>query len=472
MPTLITRGVSSAYAFGLTTATGGRFGWMAMLTPSPSYQVSTYGIRITSGGSYVLGTSFGATGYGSEYVVTIDTTGTTISSNTVFDNSGSNLYNNVNDIALDTSDNIYSVGWRYQATPSCCGSYTYAYWVGFSKTNASSSNLGSTYFGSGSGVNPYFTSIGRFSDGTMLISGYTYTNNTWPAIVKLNSSLTTVSWGFQKNSSVNFVAATAIDSSDNVVALQIENGNGRLNILKITSAGSITYKKYLSGFGNYFWGTFAQGTTSKPTFDSSSNIYFTGNYFYQQPACCCNFYYLPRSMALSVDSTSSTLRFAKGYVGNSTIQNPTAMVKDSSDNMYFANYYNGNGTIIFKINSSGVLQWARSITGSATPYTGITGTTNITIDGTNFVISMMGLSTNRVFVLKMPTDGSGSGTSFSLGGFTFTYGTPTDFSVIDLTGLTISTDTSSSWTSYTPSLTTTGIAPAASTAYTITNKKI
>ena len=449
---------------------------MAQLASSISLGISAYALRVTSTGSYVVNLRMEYAD-GVEYLVTLDSTGTTISATTVFEDSPSNLANNAVDLVLDASDNIYSIGRRVVATPSCCGTFNYGYWTAVSKTNSSSSNLGSTYFGTGSSGAPYFTNISKFSDNTVLIAGFTLSNNAWPAIVKLNSALTSVSWGLQKNSNVYLPVTASIDTSDNVIALQVENSSGRLNILKITSAGSITYKKFLNGFGNYYWGTFAQGAVSKPVFDASSNIYFTGNYFYQSPACCCNFYYLPRAMAVSVDSTASTLRFAKGYVSsNGTIQGPTTPAKDSSDNMYFASYYTGaqgTGTIIMKINSSGVLQWARTITQSGYPPTvPTTGVTDIAIDGTNFVLSMSGGGAGKSFVLKMPTDGSGSGTTFSLGGLTYVYGTPTDFSVVDLTGLTIATDASSSWTSYTPTLTTTGLAPAASTVFTVTNKKI
>lgn len=474
MPTLITRGVSSAYAFGLTTATGGRFGWMSKLTSSVSLGLTAYAVRVASTGSYVLGLRR-EYAEGVEYLVTLDSTGTTISAATVFQDSPSNLANSVVDILLDSSDNIYSIGRRVIATPSCCGTFTYAYWNAVSKTNASSSNLGSTYFGTGNASAGYFTNISKFSDGTILICGFTFTNNAWPAIVKLNSALTTVSWGFQKNSNVYLPVTASIDASDNVLALQVENSSSRLNILSITSAGSITYKKFLNGFSAYFW-SLSQGSVSKPVFDASTNSYFTGNYFYQVISCCTAYYY-PRSMLLSLDSTSSTLRFAKGYVSSGgAIQGPTTPAKDSSDNMYFASYYTGaqgTGTIIIKTNSSGVLQWARTITQSGyPPTTPTTGVTDIAVDGTNFVLSMSGGGASTSVVLKMPTDGSGGGTTFALGGLTYVYGIPTDFSVVDLTGLTVATDTSSSWTSYTPTLTTTGLAPAASTVFTVTNKKI
>ncbi len=195
------------------------------------------------------------------------------------------------------------------------------------------------------------------------MSGY-YSSSQYPTIIKLNSTLTSISWGLQNVDTTTKAVRADIDSSDNVVGLLV-NGN-QLNIIKTNSSGTITYKKYLNGFSSYYWGSFAIGTVSKPTFDSSNNIYFTGHYFYQEISgcCCCIISYLPRSMAISVNSTGTTLSFAKGYVGSTSIQSPTTPVKDSSDNMYFANYYNGTagaGVIIFKLNSSGVLQWARAI---------------------------------------------------------------------------------------------------------------
>jgi hypothetical protein len=471
MPTIITRGAASVQAFGLMSS-GGTYGWMAQLTASSSFYVSAYAIRVTSTGSYVIGTSFGGASYGSEYVVTINSTGTAISSNTTFQNSGSNLYNNVYDITLDSSDNIYSVGRRYEATPSCCCTFNFAYWDAVTKTDSASSNLGSSYFSGGTAGAGLFSSLDKFSDGTILMSGY-YSLDQRPTIFKLNSTLTTLSWGLKNEDTSSRPVRTNIDGSNNVVGLLV-NGS-QLNIIKTNSSGTITYKKYLNGFGSYYWGSFAIGTVSKPTFDSSNNIYFTGHYFYQEPIGCCCFVYLPRSMALSVNSTGTTLSFAKGYVGDNTISTPTAMVKDSSDNMYFANYYNGTsgqGVIIFKINSSGVLQWARAIVQSSTGLTVGNGFTNLAIDGTNFVLAMSSSTIRKAYILKMPTDGSGSGSNFSMNSKTFSYVTPTDFSVVDLTGLSLTTDAGSTWSSSAPTLTTTGIAPAVSTAYTIQNKKI
>ena len=472
MPTIITRGLASAQAFGLMSS-GGTYGWMAQLTSSASFYIAAYALRVNSTGSYVIGTSFGGASYGSEYLVTINSTGTAISSNTVFENSGSNLYNNVYDITLDSSDNAYSVGRRYSATPSCCCTFDYAYWDAVTKTDSASSNLGSTYFGNGSSGAGFFTNISKFSDGTILISGYN--TDSRPAMVKLNSALTSVSWGLRNNDNVNYQLTTGIDSTDSVVGLRV-NTNA-LNIIKTNSSGTVTYRKNMNGFSGGFWNAPNPGVTSKTTFDASDNIYFTGHYFYQEiSGCCCCISYLPRSMAVSVDSTATTIRFAKKYEGSTSIQTPTAFVKDSSDNMYFANYYNGTsgqGVIIFKLNSSGVLQWARAIIQSQVSlYVYTTGVTTLAIDGTNFVLAMGSGTLRKAYVLKMPTDGSGSGSNFSMNSKTFSYVTPTDFSVVDITGLSLVTESGSSYTSYTPTLTTTGIAPAVSTAYTIQNKKI
>lgn len=465
MPLLGTRGIASDRGFGVFTSTG-VVGWAVLFTSASSLASYPYAIKVTSTGSYVVGLVYAYSDY-VEYLVTINGSGTAITSETNFWDNANSLSNNVVDLVLDSTDNIYSVGRRSLTT--CCSPSNY--WVAISKTDSASSNIRSTYFGAGNTNAPYFSNIGKFSDGTILISGFTYSNNAWPAIVKLNSALTAVSWGLQKNSNVYLPVTTGIDGSDNILAFQVENSNSRLNILSITSAGSITYKKFLSGFSAYNWSSVGgQGAVSKPIFDASNNSYFTGNYFYSVVVCCTTYYY-PRSMLLSLDSTSSTLRFAKGYVSSGgAIQGPSAIAKDSSGNMYFASYYTGaqgTGTIIIKTNSSGVLQWARTITQSTnSPTIPTVGVADIAIDGANFVLAASRGNGNGSIVLKMPTSGAGSGSSFVLGGRTYSYSTPTDFSVVDLTGLTISTDASSSWTSYAVSLTNPGIAPVASSFYT------
>jgi len=229
MPTIITRGLASAQAFGLMSS-GGTYGWMAQLTASASQYVTAYALRVTSTGSYVIGTSFGGASYGSEYLVTINSTGTAISSNTTFQNPGSNLYNNVYDITLDSSDNVYSVGRRYIATPSCCCTFNYTYWASLTKTDASSTNLGSIYFAGGGTSTNYFRNINRFSDGSILISGYTLNTNNWPAMVKFNSTITSVLWSKQNEDAVFNSLYTAIDSSDNVIGLRPYSN--QLNIIK------------------------------------------------------------------------------------------------------------------------------------------------------------------------------------------------------------------------------------------------
>ena len=472
MPTLITRGVSSAYAFGLTTASIGRYGWVAMLTSTSATGVVPYATRVTSTGSYVIGLNNGSD-YGQEYILTLDSTGTTLSSKTVFEDTGNNAANTVYDIALDASDNVYSIGRKYQIWYPCCQTcVNYYYWTGVSKTNSSSSNLGSTYFGLGNFNAPYFTDISKYSDGSMLISGFTFNTNAWPTMVKLNASLTTVSWSLQNGDNVYIQLRTTVDSTDSAIGFRYNSSGSQINIIKANSTGTITYKKWLNGLGAYYVAN-GSGPYSKPTVDSSNNIYFTGNYSYPTTVCCC-VTYTSRSMAISVDSTATTVRFAKGYVSSGGyIYLPTSPVKDSSDNMYFANYYQGSlgvGMVIFKINSSGILQWARTLTGLGNAVV-TTGTTQLAIDGANYVMSMYGGS-GKGWVLKMPIDGSGSGTSFSIGGFSCSYGTPTDFSVVDLTGLSLASESGTTYSNISPSLVTTGIAPAASTVFTVTNKKI
>jgi hypothetical protein len=54
MPTIITRGLASAQAFGLMSS-GGTYGWMAQITGSSSFLITAYALRVTSTGSYVIG---------------------------------------------------------------------------------------------------------------------------------------------------------------------------------------------------------------------------------------------------------------------------------------------------------------------------------------------------------------------------------------------------------------------------------
>jgi len=97
---------------------------------------------------------------------------------------------------------------------------------------------------------------------------------------------------------------------------------------------------------------------------------------------------------------------------------------DSSGNIYLVgrclNSSSNNATGIMKINSSGTLQWARSVTGGSLAGSGLT----IAIYGTKFVVGgyYYAGSNYNAYTLVAPTDGSATGT-YTVGGTSFVYAT-------------------------------------------------
>jgi len=145
---------------------------------------------------------------------------------------------------------------------------------------------------------------------------------------------------------------------------------------------------------------------------------------------------------------------------------PRRMAVDSSDNVYMVSNgdinnsgsggANNEAVMVFKYNSSGVLQWSRYIQNNLANM----GTqSRITIDGSDMIIAsaarlVSSPAMTSMFYIKIPTDGSktGSYTNPTYTGFTLTYG------VLDVAE---SADTASSESSEDYTLATTTITEAA-----------
>lgn len=256
------------------------------------------------------------------------------------------------------------------------------------------------------------------------------------AIIKVDSTLA-ISW--QKQFSTTGGAADdqyfytlALDSSKNPYAFGYAYGATENLIVKMTPAGALTWQINNTG-----------STVIAGAIDSSDNIYslsFIG-------PCLFKYNSTPTQQWSRRLTHSSTLRAANN-----------SLVIGADGYLYYVGYYGTGGTaaeggFIVKYNSSGVIQWQRTIK-SAVDNIRLQG---IVIDGsTMYVTGKIASNGGDVFLAALPTDGSLTGT-YSLGGTNITYAAGS-FTEADFGGSTSTQNTTignSSYTATTPTYTAT-----------------
>jgi uncharacterized delta-60 repeat protein len=305
-------------------------------------------------------------------------------------------------------------------------------------------------------------------------------------IAKYNSS-GTIQWQrrFGGATSIQeFGRSIAIDSSANIYMCGKSNASGAedIQIAKYDSSGAIQWQRRL---GNAI-ACEGRGIAV----DSSSNVYVVGSQFVTSPSVNYHIQIAKynssgtiqwqrslsstrseQAYAVAVDSSSNvyicgtaedsgasdifqiakynssgTLQWQRSLTGGSS--NPRAITVDSSSNVYVCGYSTNSGSNnvqIAKYNSSGTIQWQR-ILGSNTIELGF----GITVDSSN-KIYVFGRSrasgTDNILLAKLPDDGTPTGT-YTVGSYSFTY------AASSLTDASTSlTDASSSLTDASTSLT-------------------
>lgn len=254
------------------------------------------------------------------------------------------------------------------------------------------------------------------------------------ALIKVDSTLA-ISW--QKEFSTTggaaddqFIYAVALDSSKNPYVFGYARGGTENLIAKMTTAGAITWQVNNTG-----------STVNGGAVDSSGNVYslsFSGP---------CLFKY---------DSTP-TQQWNRRVTHSGTIRSAyNSLVIGADGYLYYVGYYATGGTaaeggFIIKYNSSGTIQWQRTLK-SAADNIRLEG---IVIDGsTMYVTGSIATNGGDVFLAALPTDGSLTGT-YSLGGTNIVYAAGS-FTEADYGGTSSTQNTTignSSYTATTPTYT-------------------
>ena len=194
----------------------------------------------------------------------------------------------------------------------------------------------------------------------------------------------------------------AVDSSDNIIVVGIVTSDGAgLNdalIAKYNSSGTLLWDRTLGGSSDE---TFASVAV-----DSFDNIVAVGDV---KSDGAGGF-----DVLIAKYNSSGALQWDRSLGGISAEQG-RAVAIDSSDNIVLGAYTSSDGegsadALIAKYNSSGVLQWSRILGGS-----GVEQTFSVAIDSSDNIIAAGatasdGAGSSDGYVAKLPPDGSGTGT--------------------------------------------------------------
>jgi hypothetical protein len=216
------------------------------------------------------------------------------------------------------------------------------------------------------------------------------------------------------NMSVYGVAGTYSDSvvycpNGNIVAMGTDtSSNGyRPWLLSTTKGGSFNWAKY--------WGsTYSSGGYGNLATDASSNIY-VGSWIADSGTTGAY------GMIMKFSSNGSLTWQKTLDLNTSTLQTINGIDVDISGNVYVCGTDNNAGVnagILAKFNSSGTVQWQRSITKSNLFAVKVLSTGELMITG-----QWVGLAQNgqeQPLVIRVPVDGSKTGT-YTVGGSSISY---------------------------------------------------
>ena len=239
-----------------------------------------------------------------------------------------------------------------------------------------------------SGSNADGRGIAVDTSGNVYLNGWASGAFYYGATVKL-SNTASLTWQkfLRQTASGTFclMYQVAVDSSGNVYNVGYENGNSIWVVVKYNSSGVLQWKKNFTTASN-------QDQAHSIVIDSSSNIYIVGqgtpNY--------------PEIYLLKIDTSGNlTWQTKLGLPASNYTVRGRGVAVDTSGNVYVCGYGDtnaGTGTIdivVAKYNSSGTLQWQRSLYSSTNDYA-----YEIAVD-----------SSANVYVCGQTSSGGGSGGS-------------------------------------------------------------
>lgn len=328
-------------------------------------------------------------------------------------------------VTTDSSGNVYVGGYRNFAKYNSSG--TLQWQKNFTSTTTTT----------------YFTGIVTDSSGNIYLGN---TPSAWQ-VAKLTST-PGVTWAKQASFSAITVGddrgEIAIDSSGNVYAVvtTATDPDGYLGyiIQKFDSTGAPQWTRRRNGTLTSY------NRIAGCVLDSTgSNLYASGSGTGASSTVTNSFW-------VSKTNSSGTIQFARQFSGQTT-QSGRNIAIDSSDNIYGVGTYTtfaGDSTrvIIGKWNSSGTLQWQRSLNATLSGVRTNIELVGVSVDNTNSRLVLNGLLNGETFTMRVPLDGSQTAT-YTIGSYSIVYAA----SSLTESSLTITYNTTAlSWSSPTISL--------------------
>ncbi|NBW19533.1 MAG: hypothetical protein EBR82_67325 [Caulobacteraceae bacterium] len=403
MPLIATRGAASARGFGMFAAVSDSY-WIATLSNASN---NARGKRIALDSAkniYVVGYEIDLS-YNYQVFITKYNPSGVIQWQRYLGSARSGFGSGV---AVDSSNNIYFTGYIDELPPA--GANLKASIV--AKYNSSGTLqwqriLRDTVTTAG----VYGNGIAVDSSSNVYVTGYYYNGANYDILLyKLNSSGTIQ---YQKSISTSYFDMSdsiTVDSSGNIYIVGSFNditGPFKILITKIDSTGSsITWQRSLDDSGNND-NDFGRDIAV----DSSGNVYVVGDSF------------LTSSCIIAKYNSSGTIQWQRllGGTGFGGSTNGYGIALDSSGNVYVtgANSNNATDCIFAKYNSSGTIQYQRSLSSSNADYGyGLT----VDLSGNSVYITGIGNGATNILITKLPGDGSKTGTysPYSYGASTLT----------------------------------------------------
>lgn len=414
-PIVASLGDVAAKAYGFFSLSAGFYAGYLADSNAAASQVD-YGRGIvfdSSGNAYAVGRFKNASAGTNAFLTKHDSSGVLLWQRSLADSLAAASQGDISwGISIDSSNNLYIVG-QFQNASSGTNAFIVKYnssgTIQWQRSLASSLAAGSQ---GDAGI-----AIAIDSSANVYIAGSTTNSGGGSnAIVAKYNSSGTIQWQRKLNDALAAASqddhgnGIAVDSSGNVYVIGYNSSSTGYYafIVKYNTSGTLQWQKSLGDAG-----------ASKATFgqaiavDSSANVYVTG-----QGHNASNGYV---AFLVKYD-TSGTLQWQRSLAGPQAAatqgENGWFLSIDSSANIYaigqFKNASNRANVFIAKYNTSGTIQWQRSLADSLAAASqndigyciSIDSASNLYLIG-QFLNSSSGINT---FVAKIPSDGSKTGT--------------------------------------------------------------